>query len=284
VYSIAKGASNTSVFSGGGDQYIAQWDFMSGKQMPFAAKLSSACYAVIYIEKYHLLVAGTSTGDFHVIDFFNRIELKHLLHHSSGVYDLVFNETDNQLLVAGGDGVLSVWSLPDFKLIRSIPLCEGKLRQIALTGDNSMLAIACGDGHVRVLDPIFFNEMATIVAHAEGATSVAWHPSKPVLMSGGKDAMLRSWNVNENYREIASLAAHLSTIYTIRFHEDQPIFATASRDKTIKIWDAQTLAPLARVDTGAHGHTHSVNKVLWMGNALISCSDDRRIATFLLET
>lgn len=264
-------------FSCSADHFVALWKSKPLSQQSLAIKHEHAVYACTYIPDYHYLIAGLSNGDFHVIDTEGKKELRHIQHHHQGIYDFAFDRSDHQLIVAGGDGQLSVWSLPDFKLIRSIPLCQEKIRQITISSDQSMLAIACGDGKVRVTDLIFFNEIGTMDAHENGATAVAWHPVKPVLVTGGKDAFLKIWNVNDQFKPVLGLPAHQFAIYSIVFDETGQFCFTGSRDKTIKIWDAMSFSPLQRIGPGTDGHTHSVNKLLWLNKHLVSCGDDRKI-------
>ena len=137
--------------------------------------------------------------------------------------------------------------------------------------------MACGDGTVRIFDPVFFNEYHTIQAHKEGATAVAWHPTKPVLLSSGKDAMLRAFSTEENDKELIALPAHEFAIYAIAFSPDNQHFATASRDKSIKIWDTTSLEVIQRLDHKIGGHNYSVNDLIWTENKLISVGDDRKL-------
>ena len=70
--------------------------------------------------------------------------------------------------------------------------------------------------------------------------------------------------------------AHWYTLNHLAFSPDGALFATASRDKTIKIWDAQTFSLLKTIDTIRYGgHINSVNRLLWLPEALLSVSDDR---------
>jgi WD40 repeat protein len=277
IYGMSGGDAPNHFFTCSGDMHIASWQVPDLTQLPLAVKLESPVYSCYYITSLGLLIAGTSFGDFHVIDLNEKKEIKHIQHHQAGIFDFVFDPSDHQLIVAGGDGRISIWSVPEFKLIRSIPICDGKIRQMAISRDCSMLALACGDGQIRVTDLIFFNEIGTMEGHADGATAVAWHPNKPVLVTGGKDAHLKCWNINEDYKNVLSIPAHQFAIYSIVFDPSGRHCFTASRDKTIKQWNAHDFSPLYRVNSGTEGHTHSVNKLLCIEDQLISCGDDRRI-------
>lgn len=280
VYGLSNGPTEDSFFSVSADHFAVLWKLDGLLQEPFAVKLEKPAYSILYIRQHNLLVVGNAEGAFHVIDFTLKKEIRLIAHHSKGIFDFAFDAADNQLLVAGGDGVLSVWSVPGFLPVRNIPLCDAKLRQLSIDSANNFVAVACGDGFVRVLDLVFFNETATIDAHSGGATAVAWHPHKPVLVTGGKDAHLKCWNINDVFTNVLSIAAHQFAIYSIVFDHTGKFCATASRDKSIKLWDSLTLEPLYKIGPGEEAHTHSVNKLLWIKETLVSCGDDRKICVF----
>jgi WD40 repeat protein len=278
VYGLAKGFRPSTFFSASGDHYVVEWNAEQRKQENFAIKSETPAYCLAAIESKKQLVFGTSSGSIHVIDADQRLELHHLSLHHNGVYSLV--EWGEKLLACGGDGVLSVWNMADWTLFRSIPLCAEKIRSAAFSRDGQWLAVACGDGKLRVLETTFFNEIYTINGHDGGATSVAWHPNKTVLFSGGKDALIKTWNAASDFEPLVSLPAHNFAIYNIAFHPNKLIFATASRDKSIKIWDAQTLNAIQKLEAKSGGHSHSVNSLIWLGDFLISAGDDRRIVVW----
>lgn len=288
VYGLSAGRDGHKFFSASGDKFVTEWNAETQSQEPFAVKLEHPAYAVFYVKKFDVLLVANSLGGLHVINLMNNTEERYILHHTNGIFDLQIDENTDVLYVAGGDGVLSIWQLPTFELLRSIKLCDDKIRQIALGSSShsdfrsdSLLALACGDGNLRILENNFYNEIYTIRAHEEGVTALAWHPSKPVLISGGKDAHLRIWNCENDFSEILAIPAHNFAIYRIVFSPDGLLIVTASRDKTIKIWDANTLEPIQKVDIKSGGHSHSVNDLLWLDNdTLVSCSDDRSILIF----
>jgi WD40 repeat protein len=47
-----------------------------------------------------------------------------------------------------------------------------------------------------------------------------------------------------------------------------------------KLWDAGTMAPMARLDRPAGGHQHSVNALMWCGDALVTAGDDRTLVAW----
>ena len=283
VYGLCEGKSGQTFFSVSGDKFIVEWDSIKCLQTGRNVRLEEVGYAVWYDERRDLLVAGTASGNLHVMDLAGKKELRNLAFHTKGIYDLIFHADTSLLYVAGGDGVLSVWKFPEMELIRAIPLSSEKLRQIALNNENGLVAVASGDGLIRVLELGGLNELAGLDAHRDGATSLAWHPVKSALITGGKDAMLRCWSVEDNYRELVAIPAHRYAIYSIVFDKSAQVFITGSRDGTIKVWDSNELNVVQKVSATAGGHTHSVNKIIRLGDYFLSAGDDKKIHQWAVQ-
>ncbi len=280
VYALARGASDEFLFTGGGDRVVPLWNILTGEQLPFLVRTDAPVYSLHYDADSEILFIGCSNGMLHAIDTRTRVERKAWSLDSNGLFDLKSDELRKRLLVCGGNGVLTAIDTNKLDVIRSIPLSDGKLRRIALRGEGDLVAVADNSGLVHVLDADTYQAIETIHAHEEGSTAVVWHPSKPVLVTGGKDAHIRCWNMNEGYKQVLHLAAHQSAIYDIVYHAQQNCFVSCSRDKTIKWWDPILFDPLRKVDYSEGGHKHSVNRLLALGNRVVSAGDDRNVLVF----
>ena len=285
VYALASEGDGDTFLSGSGDGLVVRWKLHDPEAGHVLVKVGQAVFSLL--RRGTLLLIGTEGGDLFVIDAVHGRELHRFTVHRKGIFRMVAL-SDNRIACAGGDGTLSIWRTntgngATLELVRHFPLCEEKLRDLAVDTQDELLAVACGDGQVRILDTTYFNEKATIAAHPTlfeqpgGATSIAFHPHKPVLISGGKDGYLRSWHATEGFRPLLGIPAHKGSIYRLVFNPDGQRFCSVSRDKTVKLWDANTLEPIQRLDRSVHGHTHSVNAVLWTPVALLTASDDRMI-------
>ncbi len=291
VYALSPDLHHDGFLSGSGDGLVVRWDHQAPEAGQVVVNVGQAVFSLLRTGP--LLLIGTEGGDLFVIDAEHGRELHRFTVHRKGIFRMVELGGD-RVACAGGDGTLSIWRTgPEngaaLELLRHFPLCEEKLRDLAMDATGELLAVACGDGLVRVLDTTYFNETATINAHPAmleqvgGATCVAFHPHKPVLISGGKDGHLRTWLATEQFRQLLSLPAHKGSIYRVAFSPDGKHFCTVSRDKTVKLWDALSLEPVQRLDRTVHGHTHSVNAVLWTTAALLTASDDRTIKSWDLR-
>lgn len=285
IYTLVRGREKNRILSGAGDKFIAEWNSESLLPESFSVKMEQSVYALKYIAQKELLLIGTSLGNLHVIDLAKKEEIKNLELHQKGIFDLQYHEKHQLAISMGGDGLMAVWDVNTWELKLQFPLCHEKLRKARFNEDQSLLAVACGDGRVRIFETAFFNEIHSIEAHKEGANSVAWHPKKPLLLSGGKDAYLRFWNIDKAFEKVREIPAHNFAIYNIVFSPDGKYCATGSRDKTIKIWDAASFDQPLRIDRkGLQGHSHSVNTLYWSKDdgRLYSGGDDRAIMVWEL--
>lgn len=276
VYSLAY--DGVFLYSASADKFVVRWNIVDGTQDAFAIRFDFPVYAISLIGDSRFLVAGLSSGDMHVFDLQERKEIRFLKYHTSPVFVLVENAKKGQFYSADSDGSLYVWETAEFEHIIHIPINCGKIRRITVSLDGNYLACACQDGTIRVFDTTSFNEIATFHAHQHGTTTVLFHPlDQNVIISGGKDAMLRSWDwITGN--QLGEIPAHNYVIYDIISMNHGSQLVTASRDKTIKIWGSSDFSFIQRIDFKSKGHKHSVNCLTKLNeSAFVSGSDDRTL-------
>lgn len=276
IYSLA--FDGEFIYSGSADKYIARWNPETGRQDKFAIRCEHPVYAIELIQNNSVLIAGLNTGDIHVIDVRKREEIKFIKQHQSAIFCILFNPHTAQWYSADADGNLAVWSAETVDLLAFFPMNCGKIRRMAINKSGNHLAIACQDGNIRILDTATFNEMNSFYAHQDGATAVSFDDQHPkVLWSGGKDAILRVWDLSTNKMK-KELPAHNYVIYEILDVKDSPYMITASRDKTMKVWNKEDYSFVQKIDSKTAGHRHSVNALipLWK-QKWASSSDDKRL-------
>lgn len=284
VYALAKAHATGGFLSAASDGTVVRWNLHEPATGSMLAKAERAIFA-LHHPGPQVLYLGDVDGGLHVIDLERRTETQMERAHGKGIYRIT-TLPGRQVAVAGGDGAISLWvpesrNGPHLKHLRSIPLTDDKVRDLAPSPDGTLLAVACGDGRIHILDTRDLNERYTLPGHVNGANCLAWHPGKPVLVSGGKDGHLRLWRTDAGFAPLHAFAAHKDAIYSIAFSPDGTMLASAARDKTAKLWDAANFTPLRRLDRHTGGHGYSVNAVLWMnGHTLLTASDDKAVVAW----
>ena len=279
VYSLDKGLSEHTFFSGSSDRFVAMWNLQTLEAEKFAAKFPAIIYALCHIPEKQLLIAGTSAGSVHILDLEKKEEVKILQHHTAPIFEIKYSMEANCFFSTAGDGNFAICSLDTLSLIKIKKLCNEKVRSIDFNDHTSEIAVASGDCVVRIFDLHTQEEKHSFTAHTLSANVVKYSPGGKLIFTGGRDAHLNIWDA-KSYTLVKSIPAHNFAIYDIEFSPDGKLFATASRDKTVKIWDAETFELLVRINKeNYNGHVNSVNKLLWSkhNDYLVSTGDDRAI-------
>jgi WD40 repeat protein len=118
----------------------------------------------------------------------------------------------------------------------------------------------------------------TLPGHAQGATSVSFHPNGKILASAGKDSAILLWNL-ENGALIPTLQGHNDAVNSVAFNPSGTLLASAGADNTVKLWsfDGSLVKTLSENEDEAH--QDEVLKVAFSpdGKLLASSSRDRSI-------
>lgn len=281
LYALAPGRSKGTLFSAGADNVVAEWSLETGQTNAFAIRTEQTVYSLLNLDRKHLVI-GTITGNMHVIDLLERKEIRLLKFHDKGIFHLNMNPATGHVIAASGDGSLSVWNPEDWSLLWHLPITHHKIRRTAIGHEGKLMAVVSGDGYCRIFETTQYKEVAAFKAHDDGANSACFLPDGN-LVTGGKDAHLRTWNHSKGFELIREVPAHNYAIYDMVLSPDQKMIATASRDKTVKLWDASDTATPTRLDRAkSGGHINSVNAALWLQeeNLLATCGDDRTVVVW----
>ncbi len=279
IYTLAKSNEAKYIFSGAGDGWVVKWDLEAPDTGKLVAKVDTNIFSICPILEQNRVVVGNMNGGVHWVDMNNPEHTKNIAHHKKGVFSIL--RLGKYIFTIGGSGLLTRWSVEQSKTIESLQLSYEALRSMDYSEVRNEFAIGASDHNIYLVDASSFAIKHTIQqAHDNSVFAVRYHPKQSHLLSGGRDAHLKVWDLEQNFECIASEPAHWFTINDIVFHSLGHWFATASRDKTIKIWDASNYKLLKVIEGYRdHGHFNSVNRLLWSEHQhyLLSASDDRTV-------
>ena len=286
VYALT-GGTGGAIYSGSADGMVVGWDAADpGRDGELLARVENSVYALRHLPELNLLVLGHNFQGIQVLDLARRQLICATALPPVAIFEVVVSESRQRLYAALGDGTLAVLTLPDFRLHQLLRVADKSLRCLALHEGRGELAVGSSDTLTRILDLDSLATKYTLAESTNSVFSVVYSPDGRQLLTAGRDAQLRAWDVAADYALAATVPAHMYTVNHLAFSPDGRYLASCSLDKSIKLWDAATLTLLRVLDKSrAAGHGTSVNRLVWPGteNRLVSCSDDRSLAIWQIE-
>ena len=284
VYTLETGLESSQFFSAGADGLVVRWSLDRPDRGDLVANVPASIYALALHPVSQLLWVGQNYEGLHLIDTVHKKEVNSLKLTSVAIFDIKFYKQD--AFVALSDGVVVVIDAEQIAIKKHLKASDQSARCIAINPVEREVAVGYSDHAIRIFDLATYELKQVIPAHTNSVFTLTYSPDFRYLLTGGRDAHLKVWNVEKNYLLQNDIVAHLFTINHLTFSPDGSLFATASMDKAIKIWDADTYRLLKVVDRARHaGHGTSVNKLLWTKyhQELLSASDDRTISVWQLS-
>ena len=149
--------------------------------------------------------------------------------HIKSITSLAFHPVRSIVATTSNDNTAKIWDFSVIDNVNCITTCEGDrygggLKCVAFhpNPDKSILATGGGnDKHIILWDYSAIKEPRRIVVlkgHANAITSIVFHPTAPLLISGSMDYRAKMWFIPENEEEtrlIETLFRQLATEQSI---------------------------------------------------------------------
>ncbi|GAA1956745.1 trypsin-like peptidase domain-containing protein [Catenulispora subtropica] len=108
--------------------------------------------------------------------------------------------------------------------------------------DHTVVFYDDRDGrHTAAMEPRI--ELASIPAHADAVTAVAFHVGGEVLVTGSRDGSVRLWAFGAAALDaVTRLSGHVGAVTVLAFAADGRTLATGGDDGAVRLWDPVTAA------------------------------------------
>lgn len=269
------------VYSSGADGWIAEWHLNEKDKGTLLAKLNNSCYCIAHRKAFNQLIVAENNSGLHLIDLNTKQEIGSLQITDALMFDLKLDATETLAYVANSIGELIVVDLLEMRVRSRISISYKSLRTISLSLEH--IIIGDSEGNLTMLSTDDLATVTKFAAHSDSVFSTLLIPESGFLISGGKDAKLKVWDIKAGGALLQEIPAHLYAVNSLTFNPKLNLIASGSKDKTIKLWAADTFKLLKVIDKDRYGsHLSSVNKVNWesWSNLLLSVSDDKTLAAW----
>ena len=104
--------------------------------------------------------------------------------------------------------------------------------------------------------------VASWEGHCGYVTSIAFHPTEPLILTGSSDNTAKLWRMNSDRTAaecVTTFTGHNYSINYATFHPTEPLIVTGSIDKTAKLWRMNSARTAAEYVATLAGHSHFID-------------------------
>lgn len=153
--------------------------------------------------------------------------------------------TDNQTVFCGSkDGIVIKYSLNTFKTLGIIPFVrsedgrevtgnKSEILSLALSTDNTFLAVGDKLGNVNIWTPNTLKHVKTLTGHKFAILGLSFKKDSHTLYSSSKDKSVKVWNLDE-MAYVETLFGHQDMVTSIDSLYRDRVVTSGSRD--IRVW------------------------------------------------
>ena len=177
--------------------------------------------------------------------------------HTGGVMSVSFSPNGQILVSASADSSIRLWSVAHGTILKILLGHTSWVWAVAFSPDGQTLASGSDDCTIRLWDVQSGICRKTLQRHSDASgsqdTSVRWvtslsfSPNGQTLASGGEDASVRLWSVQDGTC-FKLLQGHSSCVWAVAYapsagfanNPDGQILASGSADFSVRLWDVQS--------------------------------------------
>ena len=161
----------------------------------------------------------------------------------SPFYRIAFRPDGKRLVLGSSDGRIALWDARTFQEVWQVSIANCRIAELAFSADGKTVATAVTSS----TDPENRGAIALweadsgkrkqLIGDSKGGGfhCVGFHPTLPLLASGGEDNAVRLWNVTTGKQE-RCLHGHKSAVFGVAFSPDGKRLVSAGKNGNLKIW------------------------------------------------
>lgn len=223
------------LFVSGGDDYkIKVWNYKTRKCLFTLHGHMDYVRTVYFHHDLPWIISASDDQTIRIWNWQSRSCLAIITGHNHYVMSAMFHPKDDLIVSASLDQSIRVWEFSGLKKKHSTAGARGIDATMMDPRMQSMNAQLNQDpfGNADVMVKF------VLEGHERGVNWAAFHPTAPLIVSGGDDRVVKIWRMNE-YKAWAvdTCRGHYNNVSCVLFHPKAELILSNSEDKTIRIWD-----------------------------------------------
>ncbi|WP_372370278.1 DUF4062 domain-containing protein [Candidatus Uabimicrobium sp. HlEnr_7] len=206
--------------------------------------------------------------------------LKVLYGHTRKVNDVVFNQQGGQVISAGEDRQVYLWSTATGETIFHSGQHGNKVNCVASCSDGDTFASGANDNKIYLWSAARREIIASCEGHELAVTTVDFHPHSQQFASGSYDGKICLWDSKGNLQK--TLLPKNGYVWKVLYSPDGKYLASAHATGNICVWNLET----QNLDFTLRGHKNNLYALVFTksGQQLMSAGEDRKIKIWSIKT
>lgn len=221
-----------------GDDYTVKvWSLQTRKLLFTLTGHLDYVRTVFFHNDLPWIISASDDQTIRIWNWQNRQEIACLTGHNHYVLCAQFHPKEDLIVSASLDQTVRVWDISGLRKKHSAPSQTINSFEDQLSRANSSQQDIFGNTDAIV--------KFVLEGHDRGVNWASFHPTLPLIVSGGDDRLLKVWRMSETKAwEVDSCRGHLHNILCCLFHPYKDMIVSVSEDKTIRTWDLNKRTPI----------------------------------------
>ncbi|ODV58772.1 coatomer subunit alpha [Ascoidea rubescens DSM 1968] len=251
VRSVAFHPTQPIFVSGGDDYTIKIWSLTTRKCMYTLNGHLDYVRSVCFHNELPWILSCSDDQTIRVWNFINRQEICVITGHNHYVMSAQFHPNQDLIVSASLDQTVRVWDISGLRKKHSAPSGGALSMSMSMTSsinipgaprsfDDPFVIRGMNSGVPQ--QDIFGNTDVVVKyvleGHDRGVNWASFHPTLPLIVSGGDDRLVKLWRMSETKAwEVDTCRGHTNNVTCTLFHPTQDLIISVGEDKTVRTWD-----------------------------------------------